>query len=175
MRKPALFAALLLAVAPGLAQAAEPPCLSAGEFASLAGYTMPSIISGTTQRCATALAPGAYLRSSGGELSARYARRKAGEWPGARAAFLKFAASSPETARVFQAMPDESLQKVVDAMVEGMVSQQIPLERCTAIDRIVRLLSPLPPENTAELIAITVGLGAKSGGGKLGKIGVCPA
>jgi len=175
MRTPATLAALALAILPGLAQAAEPPCLSAGEFASLAGYTMPSIISGTTQRCAATLPPGAYLRTSGGELSARYARRKAGEWPGAKSAFLKLAAGSPDTARIFQTMPDESLQKVVDAMVEGMVSQQIPLERCTAIDRIVRLLSPLPPENTAELIAVTVGLGSKTGGGKLGKIGVCPA
>ena len=176
MRRVPALAALFLAVLPGLAQAAEPPCLTQAEFASLAGYAMPSVINGTAQRCAATLAPEAFLRKSGRELSSRYAARKGAEWPGAKAAFLKLSsATNADANRLFRDMPDASLQQVVDAMLEGMVSQQIPVERCTAIDRVVGLLSPLPPENTAELIAIAIGLGAKSGSAKLGKIAVCPA
>jgi hypothetical protein len=33
----------------------------------------------------------------------------------------------------------------------------------------------LPPQNTAELIALAVGLGSRSGGGKLGRIAICAA
>lgn len=176
MRKLTAFCALLLTTAPGLARAAEPPCLTAGEFAALAGYAMPSVINGTAQRCAATLGPDAFLRKSGSELSGRYAARKPVAWPGAKAAFLKLSASTNADAnRLFTQMPDPSLQQVVDAMLEGMVSQQIPLDRCATIDKVVGLLSPLPPENTAELVALAVGLGSKSGGGKLGKIAVCPA
>ena len=64
---------------------------------------------------------------------------------------------------------------MIDAVMEGMVSQQIPVERCATIDRVVRLLAPLPPANTADLIALAVGLGAKSGKAKVGSFSVCPA
>lgn len=173
----AILAAVLAAV-PGMAQAAEPPCLTPGEFTSLAGYTLPSIINGTTQRCATTLAPGAYLRTSGKSLSARYAAQKGKHWPGAKAAFLKLSATgNTDTGKLFRDMPDPSLQGILDAMMEGMVSQQIPLERCSTIDRVVGLLAPLPPENTAELIALAVGLGAKAGAdkgpAKVGKLAIC--
>lgn len=178
MRRLTAFAAAFLAAVPGLASAAEAPCLTPAEFTSLAGYTLPSIINGTTQRCATTLAPGAYLRTSGKTLAARYAAQKGKHWPGAKAAFLKLSASgNNDTTKLFRDMPDPSLQGILDAMMEGMISQQIPLERCSTIDRVVGLLSPLPPENTAELIALAVGLGTKPGAdgspAKVGKLNIC--
>lgn len=180
MRKSIVLAAALLAALPGIAHAAEPPCLTSAEFSSLAGYTLPSIITGTSQRCAATLAPNAYLRTSGATLSARYAGQKAKHWPAAKAAFLKLSATTnADASRLFRDMPDTSLQGILDAMMEGMVSQQIPLDRCGVIDRIVGLLAPLPPENTAELIALAVGLGAKAdgsdGNAKVGKLSLCKA
>jgi hypothetical protein len=180
MRRLTILAAAALATAPGLANAAEPPCLTPAEFTSLAGYTLPSIISGTVQRCAATLAPSAYLRTSGKDLAARYAGQKTRHWQGAKGAFLKLSATgSNDTAKLFRDMPDASLQGILDAMMEGMISQQIPLNRCNTIDRVVGLLSPLPPENTAELIALAVGLGAKTEAGgkgaKVGKLSICEA
>ena len=64
---------------------------------------------------------------------------------------------------------------LLDAFVAGAVSQQLPLQRCGAVDRVVELLSPLPPESTAELIALATGLGAQSGRARLGMIRICPA
>ena len=52
MRATLKAAALALAMVPGLAQAAEPPCLSPREFAALANYALPSVITGTASRCA---------------------------------------------------------------------------------------------------------------------------
>lgn len=170
----ALIATCLIAL-PGVARAAEPPCLTGTEFASLAGYSLPSVISGTTQRCDASLGADAYLKRNGTQLAARYAERKAANWPGAKAAFMKLSATKNEDAnKLLSTMPDPSLQQMIDAVMEGMVSQQIPTERCGVIDNVVRLLAPLPPANTAELIALAVGLGAKSGKGKVGSITLCP-
>jgi hypothetical protein len=72
-------------------------------------------------------------------------------------------------------MPDAKLQPMVDALVEGLVAQQLPAERCRTIDTAISLLAPLPPQNTAELIALAVGLGSRSGGGKVGKLTICAA
>jgi hypothetical protein len=169
--------AVILALAvttPSLARAAEPPCLSPGEFTALAEYALPSIISGATLRCSSALAPDAYLRRSGSQLVERFATRKPAAWPGAKAAFLKLSTSGgPDVDRMIRTLPDPSLQQMLGSLMEGLVSQQVPLERCTAIDRLIGLLSPLPAQSTAEVIALAVGLGSKAGRTKLGVISVC--
>ena len=176
MRRFILTAAAILATAPGMARAAETPCLTSAEFTSLASYSLPSINSGTVQRCGPSLGAGAFLRSEGRSLATRYASQKAKNWPGAKAAFLKLSNSDKgDTGRMFKDMADAPLQNILDAMMEGMVSQQIPVERCGTIDRLVRLLAPLPPENTAELIALAVGLGAKGTKPRVGKLNICEA
>lgn len=169
------IAAIALIALPGAVRAAEPPCLTAAEFTGVASYALPSVISGTAQRCATTLPASSYLRSNSGRLAARYATGKPAAWPVAKVAFLKMSAATDESANdMIAQMPDQSLQTMFDAMVEGLVSQQIPLERCETIDGIVRLVAPLPPENTAELIAIAAGLGAQSGKARTNMFSICP-
>jgi hypothetical protein len=176
MRRLTAIVATLLTVAPAIAQAAEPPCLTSREFTSLAEYALPSIIDGTAQRCRTTLPADAYLNRGGRELIARYAQRKPAAWPGAKAAFLKLSGTSNADAnKLIGAMPDASLQQMLDSLMTGLVSQQVPLDRCGTIDRVIGLLSPLPADNTAELIALAVGLGAKSGRAKFGAISICQA
>lgn len=172
------FTALVLAAAtvfPGIAQAAEPPCLTPAEFTSLSSYALPSMIAGTTQRCTAVLPADSFLRRKGTDLSTRYATLKSSAWPGAKAAFLKVSANGDEMANIVRELPDSSLQPMADAFISGMVSQQLPTERCGTVDRLIGLLSPLPPQNTAELIALAVGLGAKTGRGKFGSISICSA
>lgn len=174
MRKSALTLAAVLALTPGIANAAEQACLTQKEFSSLAGYALPSVIGGVGKRCKTTLTPEAFLNTGGEKLAAQYAARKSAAWPGAKAAFVKLSASSKnKAADVFRSLPDDSLMEVVDVMLEGMVSQEIPLDKCGTIDNFVRLLAPLPPENTAELIGLTVGIVSKEDGGKVGKIAMC--
>ena len=86
-------------------------------------------------------------------------------------------------AALIRAMPDEAMQQMLLGMVEGMVASQLPLERCATADRLIALLAPLPPRNTAELIALLVAFGTDKAGsgsapGKPGKAGafrLCPA
>lgn len=167
-----LTAAALIAL-PGIARAAEPPCLSAREFTDLSTYALPSIISATAQRCSATLSPDAFLKRSGTSLASRYASAKPGAWPGAKLAFLKLSGS--DAANLLRGLPDDKLQPLADALVEGLITQQVPIQRCRTIDAFVRLVAPLPPQNTAELIALTVGLGSQAGGGRLGRIAICPA
>lgn len=170
-----IAASMLMLAVP--AQAVAAPCLTPAEFTAVTTYTLPSMIRGASQRCASQLGADAYLRRNGESLASRYAARRTSAWPGAKAAFLKLsaAAAGGETGNLIRNLPDTSMQPMLDALMEGMVAQRLPLDRCGTIDRMIGLLSPLPPESAAELIAVAVGLGAKSGGGKLGAISLCPA
>lgn len=171
-----LVAAAALLAAPQVARAAEPACLTAREFTALSTYALPSVIDGTTRACAAQLPGTAFLPRNGADLAARYAAGKARAWPEARAAFLKLsAARDAGAARLFTAMPDDALQQVADAALAGIVSGQVKPASCSSIDRVVALLSPLPAENTAELIALAAGLGAKTGEARLGTIALCKA
>jgi hypothetical protein len=169
-----LAAAAALLAAPQLAAAAEPACLSPREFTALSTYALPSVIGGTSRACAAQLPASAFLRRSGADLAARYAAGKERAWPEAKAAFLKMSGErDPGAAQLFAGMPDDALRQVADAAFAGIVAGQIKPDSCTAIDRVVALLSPLPAENTAELIALAAGLGAKTGEAKVGKFALC--
>ena len=176
MRRFVTLAAAALVLAPAVADATEPPCLSPGEFTALTEYALPSIITGTSQRCSTTLASGAYLQREGAKLAERYAERRPATWPGAKLAFLKLSQTTNADANnLIRSLPDASLQQMLGTLMEGMVAQQVPLDRCGTLDRLIGLLSPLSAQNTAELIALAVGLGAKKGQAKVGAISVCPA
>ncbi|MCJ2186316.1 hypothetical protein [Novosphingobium beihaiensis] len=163
-------ASCLLALAPGLAAAAEPVCLSRTEATSLVAYALPEAINGTVKRCAPVLPASAFLRQHGGALAARYATQKAKYWPDAKPAFMK--ALGPDAASTVGNLPDDTARQLADTFVEGFVSQQIALKSCTKLDIAIDLLSPLPPENTAGLIALTMEAASKAEP-KVGKIALC--
>lgn len=174
-RLTALVAAALLAL-PQVALAAEPVCLTPREFTAISTYALPSVITGAERTCATMLPEDAFLRRNGADLAARYAQGKDRAWPEAKAAFLRVSgANDPGAGRLFALMPDDSLQDVADAAFVGIIAGQIKPGSCAAIDRVVSLLSPLPPENTAELIALAAGLGAKTGEARVGRFALCKA
>lgn len=178
MRKLLTSLTLALATLPGVAHAAE-PCLTPAEFSSLATYGLPSIIKGVSERCRPSLGASGWLPRNGAQLSARYAQSKPAAWPAAKAAVFKMFGpangSGKDQLGPFRSLPDAQLQPIADGLIEGMMSQQVPVERCQTIDRVVSLVSPLPPQNTAELIALTAGLASQSGGGLASKLKLCAA
>jgi len=175
MRSLAALAAVLLVTAPGVASAAaQPPCLTPAEASSLAAYALPSAITGASKRCAASLGADAYLRRSGTELATRYGALRAQSWPQAKAAFFKMGAGSKDQASALLAgLPDPSLQQMLNAVVEGMVAQKIPTEKCQSIDKIVGLLAPLPAQNMAELLAVSLGLVGTTGGARTDAFAIC--
>lgn len=176
MKRLSLLAPALALCAATTAEAAEPPCLTPAEFTALSGYALPSAIRAAAARCAGTLPANAYLRASGEGLARKYDARKAATWPAAKAAFIRVGmAMSPQTAEVFKSMPDAQLQPIVDTLLTSTVGQKLPLDRCGSLDRLVMLVSPLPPQNTAELFGLAAGLYAQDGRAKLGQFSVCKA
>lgn len=174
MRPLATICAALLTTLPGVAHAAQQPCLSPAEASSLAAYALPAAITGTAKRCTPSLPASAFLRTGGTALATRYAAQKAQAWPSAKAAFFKMSsARQDQSADLLKSLPDPSLQQMVDAIIEGMVAQQIPTENCGQIDRAIGLLAPLAPQSTAELMALALGLASKSGNVKNDLFSIC--
>ncbi|MCT2399580.1 hypothetical protein [Novosphingobium mangrovi (ex Huang et al. 2023)] len=165
--------ALVLTFAPGVAAAAQPVCLTHAEATSLLTYALPQAINGTAARCAQVLPANAFLRRHGGELAARYAGQKDKYWPQAKPAFLKTLGPDGDvSANTVRNLPDDRMRQIVDIFVEGLVSQQIALKSCNKLDLAIDLLSPLPPENTAGLIALTMEV-ASNAEPKMGKFALC--
>lgn len=171
----ALMAALLVA-APGVAQAAQAPCLSADEFSAVTVYTLPAMVRGAAQRCDEVLPPRAFLRTSGEQLAQRYAKGRDRQWPQARRAVIKAGdAFDPQAGPLLNTVPEATLKPMVDDLVIAMVDQRLPPSRCQAVDRLLMLLSPLPPTVAAETIALTTGIAARSGEQRLGALRICRA
>ena len=68
---------------------------------------------------------------------------------------------------------DDKPEQMLDAIIEGMVAQEIPTEKCGQIDRVIGLLAPLPAQNTADLIAVVLGIAGKSGKAQTDKFSIC--
>ena len=172
----ALAAALLLTM-PQLAAAATPsPCLTPQEFSAMSIYTLPAMVRGAAQRCDEVLPPRAFLRTNGEQLAQRYAKGRERQWPLAKRAVIKAGgALDPQAAPLLGGMPDETMQPLLDDMVIAVVDQQLPVERCKSLDRLVMLLSPLPAPLAAETIALTTGLAAKTGEKRVGVFHICRA
>lgn len=175
--KRAAFALALVAQA-GVA-AAQPPapppaCLAPAEFTALATYTLPGAVTAIAERCTTTLPADAFLRTGAGDLAARYRLSSEAAWPGAKAAFLKVSAAvDPASAGLIGAMPDQALRGLVGSLFSGTIAAHVRLDDCGTIDRALALLAPLPPEATAELIGVAVGLGTRGGPAHIGQITIC--
>ena len=168
------LAAGLLALVPGMVRAAEPVCLAPHEFSQLATYALPNALNATAQRCSPTLPADAFLKTGGPDMIARYAAGKPAAWPGAKAVFLKVTESQQgDMVALLRNLPDPQLQQLVDAFIQGLVAEKIPPERCVSIDRMLRLLSPLPAQSTADIIGLAIGLGSQTGQARFGKIRIC--
>ncbi|PNU04807.1 hypothetical protein [Novosphingobium guangzhouense] len=166
--------ALTLAMMPCAAMAAEPVCISKAEATSLIAYALPQAINGTAKRCAPALPADAFLRTKGPGLASRYAAQKDRYWPKAKPALMKAlnAKNGGSSAGMFAGLPDDTLRQMADVFVEGFVSQRIATRSCKQLDLAIDLLSPLPPENTAGLIALSMDV-AGAADPKLGNVTLC--
>lgn len=172
-------AGILLAI-PGIAQAAEPACLTRTEFSALAAFALPSLIEGANARCEQTLGPRAFLSTQGDNLIEKYSARQDAEWPAAKAAFLKVNAGGGSTANdVIKLLPDETQQEMFSQILQGLVAQEISPDQCGTIDEFARLMSPLPARNTAELLTLIVSVAGKSreesaAKSPVSKLRICP-
>lgn len=170
------FAALagLLSAEAARAQTQAAPCLSEQEVGSLITYALPVVMDSAIKACTPKLAPQGYFATQGPSLVQRYAARKPGAWPMAKAALLKLGSEKGDKmGDMITKLPDEALQPFAEGLVSQMVTEGIKPDQCVAIERATRLLSPLPPENTAELITFVITLADKPKPGVKSKFPLC--
>lgn len=143
-------AALLCTLLPLQASAqATRACLTAKETQALVSFALPDVISAVTTKCALAAGKDSYLGTSGTALSERYRPAANAAWPTARPAIRKLAVPDGQ---LLDAMPDESLKGFAGALAATAIVRGIKPQQCSDIDRGMRLLSPLPPENLSMLV-----------------------
>ena len=151
-------------------------CLNPQEATGLFTYALPVVMDSAIKRCQQSLSAQGYFATQGGALVQKYSARKADAWPTAKAAFLKVADAGDAGMRdMVSRMPDQALQPFADAMVADMVAARIKPDQCVALERATRLLSPLPPEHTAELITFIMQVTTKVSPGKKLPLAICPA
>lgn len=138
-------------------------------------FAMPSALNGLITHCSPHVPASGFMRQSGAPLVASYARGKQAAWPRAKTAFLKFAGEEdPASVELVSQMPDSALQPFIEVMIGGLIGSKLKPAQCTLADKMIRLLAPLPPENTVELIGTIVALtGSESKKGASPGIAVC--
>ncbi|MFM5915652.1 hypothetical protein D5I55_00755 [Chakrabartia godavariana] len=133
-------------------------CLTPKEAQSLITFALPDVITSVGAKCAPAIGPEAYLAKAGPDLAARYRTAAAPNWPTAKQALLKFVDMD---AALLANLPDEALKGFFGAGVATAIVKQVDAAQCADIDRIMKTLAPLPPENMSQLVGIMLEIGAR--------------
>lgn len=150
--------AMTIAV-PGAAMAqAASQCLTPKEAQGLITFALPDIIVAVSGKCAPPLGPDGYLTRSGTDLANRYRTAAAPSWPSAKLALRKFANAD---AALFDNMPDDAIKGFFGAGVATTIVKDVKPAQCGDIDRVMKVLSPLPPENMSQLVGIVLEMSAR--------------
>ena len=159
--------ALWAGLAATTAQAAvDPkPCLTEAEAQSVFLALAPDAIRAVGQKCAPLLPETATLRGGLSAFAAPYDATAAAAWPSAGPALAKIA--GPD----MKGIDPVAMKPMIGAMIGSMAADTVKPKDCTAIDRAVGLLAPLPPANVAGLILLAATSGSK---GAKGPIEICP-
>jgi hypothetical protein len=168
------IAALTGLFASTAAHAQQAGCLTESELNSLVTYSLPVVMDSAMKTCRPALSPKGYFATQGSSLVQSYAARKDAAWPAAKGALMKIGGQDPKMKDMVSRLPDSALQPFAEGMVAQMVSDGLKTDQCAAIERATRLLAPLPPENTADLITFVIIMADKPKAGRTTNLPLCP-
>jgi hypothetical protein len=164
MKRTAFFAIAALLAAPATAQSRA--CLTAPEAESLALVALPEVLRETGRVCAARLPAASLIRRDGGALIDKYQAAADAAWPSAQSAIVKL--SDPAVTLLLQSA---YARPVLTSMIAPLIVGRIALDDCATVDRLVTLLQPLPPRNTAGVV-VTVLQYLKADKAKGGKAAV---
>lgn len=150
------------------AQAAK-PCLTPAEATELIAFLAPEFIKGVGTACANTLPATALLRQTSGPFLAKYQAEATAAWPIAKGAMAKVAETGPID--IDDVGP--TMSSMVSEMISEMITKEIKTKDCVVVDRILSLLAPLPPRNTAELFVTIAQLRGPEE--QDGEFSICPA
>ena len=156
----AVFGALSLTTS--ATAAATETCVSEAEGAAIMAVLMPDLIQGLGDKCVAHLPADAYLVQNGKALAARYKILADERWPTAKLAFGRMSGDI----EMAEKLPDEYFRPMLGSMIGAELVKGITPQDCGGADRIVENLSPLPPQNVANLVGAILVLAHKDGANK---------
>jgi hypothetical protein len=133
-------------------------CLTPKEAQGLVSFALPDIITSVTTKCTPTLGTDGYLSRSGTELASRYRAAAMTSWPTAKLAVRKFMDTDLS---ILDNLPDDALKGFLGAGISTAVVKDIKPAQCGDIDRIAKVLAPLPPENMSQLVGIVLELSSR--------------
>lgn len=153
--------ALLALATAHTAQAQKQTCIAAEDFGETVLYAMPIAFDAVSTTCARELAPDGFLARGGDGFIEKFRARQDSAWPGAFRVLKTFMArqstakgrSDTEMNAMISALPEDALRPFVDGLFGQMIAKEIKPDSCGKIERGIELLSPLPVDNVAGLMA----------------------
>lgn len=155
LKKFASISAAIALLSGTTVQAAEPgQCMSPETAESLITYVLPVALDAARNKCASSLPATAALLQTDSAQMQRYVEASQKAWPEAGTAIgLLVGQDLPEN------MDVEALRPFIDAMIPAMLTKEIKEKDCPSIDKVYKLLEPLPTSNIASLTVMLVQLG----------------
>ena len=146
-----LSAILMAAAAIASPVSAQAQCITAPEAEAMTLVALPDIIRETGRVCAAQLPATSLVRNQSSALIGRYQGEADRAWPSARAAIVKL--SDPA---VDALLDSEFARPLLTTLLVPQIVGRIATRDCGTIDRMVTLLQPLPPRNTAGIVVATL-------------------
>jgi hypothetical protein len=158
-----ILATTLALVALGQASVAraDEPCLAPADLNAIFTWALPTVIDAAGQACMPVLPRESFLTEQGPALSARYRIAQAPAWPLAKAAVFRIGVGTLTgkgggLGKFAAMLPDSAIQGFAAGFVNQFVAQAIHPADCPDVDLALRLMAPLPPENTAGLVTLVI-------------------
>lgn len=162
---------MMLGAGSAAAQAPARKCLTGPQAEAVFLAIAPAAIKVAGMTCTNALPANALLRQTGGPFLAKMQTAADGAWPSAVATMRGFA--GPDMAPLFDS---EAARPLLGTMVATLLVADLKPQDCPKVERILTLLSPLPPRNIAAL-GVTILQYAQDDArrrGKASKVPLCP-
>lgn len=152
--------ALIAMASASAAQAGEARCFTPDDLTAIVRYALPGAITAASKVCRPLASAEGFLANEAPALIAHYRDGQPQAWPQARAAIMRVGLGTltgrDKLGPLAALLPDGALQGLADGFIDSYVSQNVRASDCGDVEDLLRLTAPLPPANTARLIALAV-------------------
>lgn len=141
--------ALMLAAGSSAAQTTPSitlPCVSQPDAEALVTAILPDLIENVGQICTPALPANALLRQTTGPFIAKYRAEADIAWPRAQSGLTKLVGGGSDLL-----LATNMARPLVGTLLTPVLTRNVQPADCPALERIVRLIQPLPAANAAPL------------------------